>query len=416
MDYKKWRLDRGLTQTEAARLIGLTGPSWGSLERGDKKLQPGELDVIRALTVVYDSGEWDELNAKVIRPADIQAWRRKAGKTQMEASKMIGCSDAQYCVMENGKKVISDRYRLALALLVNPQAQPAQDAYGDKPDQACMLPVAQTTEYLTIRSHEDRHVLTYADIAAAYQVDESLVRKAFSNNSERWQSSRVKNTQETYLVEIQTDSGPRWVRVFTIRGASRFSFHLRSSRAEQVQDHCLDLLTAEVEAIQQAQSQIETDPIDAQILALQELKDSKRRIARLEQRFVEVEQAQAEIKFLEVSKTDRSDVVGIVQEELRTQAQEEAGRIMLRKDLEAREHEVVWSVVNSHGGAFSELIKDLRNQIRRAIIGARSVKSWGRELYQKSDYTIAYCVIELWLAAHNARPPKQEEIDFGGAI
>jgi hypothetical protein len=101
------------------------------------------------------------------------------------------------------------------------------------------LPIARTTELITVRSADGREVFTFKDMAAGLQAREGTVRQAFSANSDKWESG------ETGVSEILTPSGTQEVRWFTARGAMRFCRHVKSGRSDALFTHLLDIWDAQ---------------------------------------------------------------------------------------------------------------------------------------------------------------------------
>lgn len=97
------------------------------------------------------------------------------------------------------------------------------------------LPIARTTDLITIRQIEGREVFTYADIAAGLHVTEATARKAYSRNADGWKP------EETGVCHLVTASGTQEVRTFTRRGVMRFCRSIKSGLSDQLFDHLLDM-------------------------------------------------------------------------------------------------------------------------------------------------------------------------------
>lgn len=219
MDYKQWRIDRGLTQAQAGERIGASKSTWGRIERGQEVAEVYRL-AAAALTATATPQEAPPAPAEEAKPATLPEPPKEPGylPPRFESAPVVD------------------------AATLEPQPDPEAD-----PDTVTVgaLPVARRTEYLTLRQHKRRQVMTFIDIADAYQVPVSSVHRAFYSNRSRWGSGPSLSDAECSMEPVQTAGGLRSIMLFTLKGASRFAFHLRSGRAEAVQDHCLELLMAE---------------------------------------------------------------------------------------------------------------------------------------------------------------------------
>lgn len=419
-DFKQWRKERSLTQEQAGGMIGVSPSTWHVIERSSSEdFLPGEKESIIRLLAAHELDRYAAVTcyADALTHEELKALRLSYGVDHAGFGALIGCSRTHVGNMERGTKAIAPRYRLAIAALV---------LMGElKQDEPAATVELELPAIENIGVLKDGQIVTYDFAGHAVQVveaDEIMMSDRQLGEAlgyaKPYQAIRdlaaahmdELTAHQTHLDLRCPDGSDRNVRVWREQGVYLLTMFSAQPKAKDFRQFA----AATLFNVRRAPAVI--DPIEAQIVALQELQKLKARQAELEKRFAQVELQQTEIKFLEATKIDRSDAVDIIQGELRAQAEQEAARLMLRKDLEAKEHAAVWAVINKYGGDFGDLVKDLRKRVRKAVHETRGVKSWGRDLYQKCDYAIAYAALELWSAMHNSRPPEQKRIDFDGEV
>ena len=173
----------------------------------------------------------------------------QSGLKAIEIAKMIPCDPSHLSKLQRTAK-ITPRMSTVLRRVFVQIDQSMNN--GFQPANIHSLPVVQRTQFLNIRGIGDQKVLTYRDLAEAYQVDEAAIRRVYNDNKADWKEPEGSasdvpafGNEETFNHVVKTNGGPQTLRLFTFRGAIRFAFHIRSTVADQIQSHLLDLIEAE---------------------------------------------------------------------------------------------------------------------------------------------------------------------------
>lgn len=402
MNFLEFRKKHNLTQTQAGRLIGLSDGSWWSLERGKKSFSEGEEIAIKRILASFEAGGWEKVNTEPVTAQTMKDFRDSLNLSNIRFGRMLGCSSSHVSNMVSGQLEINKRYQLAFNSLLWEAANKSQKEQEPLEPPAEVLPVIQQTEYLQIREFESQRVLTFEDIAAAYQVDVRIIMNVFNDNRERWKTqpedgSLMNSVSESFQVEVDTPQGKRKKRLFNLRGASRFAFHLRSGLAETIQDHCLDLLEQEAVGKKEPVQEIPTNPLDHLKLIVQAMEQSQAKVLELAAKIERVETQLEQLPQSDPEKTT-ADVLN---------------KLACLNERKARLHELVNSIVNQA----KALPQDDPEAQYYSKYGNtwRTVHRYARPLVSaKSDYTsleqIAHSIsgAELILARLGGRVPAEQ--------
>jgi prophage antirepressor-like protein len=201
------------------------------------------------------------------------------------------------------------------------------------------------------------------------------------------------------------------------RGMSQFFLRARVPAVEPFQDWVFDEVLPSIRKTgqYQAQPQLELNNPLSHLAAIgQAFQTIAQQMQIQEQKIANLEQAAQQVKYLEIAKTDRSEVLEILHSELVEQKAkdriEQLNHYRQRKELEKRVSDVAWLAVKAHGGDHGDIIKETNKRIKMAIRGAHGY-AIGRERYQDQDFIMAYQVVAM-IEKEIGDFPSQGKIDF----
>lgn len=451
---KEYRQKYKLTQIDLAEKLGMNAKFIWSLEKNKPRMSingarvvysPQEEVMFKAIfgdsaDTAKDPSYFDGL--PTITSQDLHSIRKQKHMTQTEAGDVIGISGSQWGQIEAGKSPedephlrrwytllvlahFSEYFQTHTPILTLAHETPVIEAQvltpahetavlEDIADQPGLIPFAYGSQKVRVKWVDGEPWFCLSDICkainydnssnAANLIDEDELQKLVSSDSlgrEQlyWFTSEAGMYQ--FLGSTHTEAAKpfrKWVNkevLPTIRKTGQY-------QAPQIQP---------------------IDPIDAAILSLQRIKEieawqrqQSEKQAQIEAQLSEIAQQVSAVKYLEVSKTDRSEVLEIVQSEVLEsklkEKQEQKIHYRKRKELEKRISDVAWAIVKLHGGNQGEIIKSINKRIKAALRGVYSY-AIARERYSDDDFALAYQVVAMVEKEMNDFP-KQGEINFDG--
>lgn len=429
MNFKQYRIDKGLTQDQAADLIGMSGSYWSTLEAGQ---QPQ--DKVRAFARVLTHLDHPDID----KPLDFGGMASVIAHSLSfkEASALIGAGDSTWSSLANGHLPAKRRWirsvnallielaeskRPALDLtpsgdieIVQPVLTPTDesDRVEEEISDQSLIPFNYNNHPLRCKSQNQDAYICIRDICAIIGLKNS--RDAISLIDE----------EEVVISDTLTSGGIQKMSFTTYPGMLQLLTRTRVEGAKPFQNWVYkEVLPTVMKTGQyQAQNIQINDPLSQAIMIGQALQTFGKEIQAMqarelvrEQKIANLEQAAQQVKYLEIAKTDRSEVLEIVQSELiesKTKEKiEQLNHYRQRKDLEKRVAEVAWLAIKAHGGDHGEIIKGINKRIRAGLKGAHGYVV-GREHYQAQDFAMAYQIVAM-VEKEIGDFPKQGEIDFG---
>lgn len=431
MNFKQYRLSKNMTQDQAADLIGMSGSYWSTLEAGQQPEAKAKAfarvlkyldhpDIDRSLGFFSMCGVLDR------------------GLSFKDASSLIGAGDSTWSSLANGHLPAKRRWtRSVNALLIELAdskrpaldltpggdieiVQPAVLTLADEPrmveeeiSEQGLIPFAYGSQKVRVKWIDGEPWFMLSDVCRAigYQwLDKApaLIRECDQ-----------KMIRVTDSLGRQQDA-----RFVSERGMSQFFLRARVPAVEPFQDWVFDEVLPSIRKTggYQAQSVQINDPLSQAIMIGQALQTFGKEIQAMQarelvqqQKIANLEQSFQQVKYLEIAKTDRSEVLEILHSELVEQKAkdriEQLNHYRQRKELEKRVSDVAWLAVKAHGGDHGDIIKETNKRIKMAIRGAHGY-AIGRERYQDQDFIMAYQVVAM-IEKEIGDFPRQGEIDFG---
>jgi len=429
MNFKQYRIDRNLTQDQAADLIGMSGSYWSTLEAGQ---QPEAKAKAFARVLKYlDHPNIDKpLTAKSMHVLIY-------GLNYKDASALIGAGDSTWSSLANGHLQAKRRWvRSVNALLI-------ELADGVKPDLdltpggdiEIIQPAILTPEPEAPMVEEE--IRDQALIPFSY--GSQAVRCKMVNNDPWWvlrdvcaaigyahpeNALSLIDAEDLLKLQTLTSGGPQMLLYVSESGLYQFLARVQVESARPFQRWLFKEVLPAIRKTggYQAQPQITADPLSQAIMIGQALQTFGKEIQAMQarelvqqQKIANLEQSFQQVKYLEIAKTDRSEVLEILQTELVEQKAkdriEQLNHYRQRKELEKRVSDVAWLAVKAHGGDHGDIIKETNKRIKMAIRGAHGY-AIGRERYQDQDFILAYQVVAM-IEKEIGDFPRQGEIDFG---
>lgn len=425
MNFKQYRLDRNLTQAQAGALIGMSGPFWAQLESG--QLSDAKTQAF-ACTLPHLA------HADIDRPLTAERMHsvKQYGLNFSQASEQIGASANVWSNLLNGHLEHKTRWvRLVNALLIDlaekkadldltpggeievlmPQVlTPADESpmvEEEISDQPGLIPFAYGSQKVRVKWINEEPWFMLSDVCRA--IGYKSIQHAISLIRER----------DIQKVEVIDSMGRAQLANFVSeRGMSQFFLRARVPAVEPFQDWVFDEVLPSIRKTgqYQAQPQLELNNPLSHLAAIgQAFQTIAEQMQIQEQKIANLEQAAQQVKYLEIAKTDRSEVLEILHSELVEQKAkdriEQLNHYRQRKELEKRVSDVAWLAVKAHGGDHGDIIKETNKRIKMAIRGAHGY-AIGRERYQDQDFILAYQVVAM-IEKEIGDFPRQGEIDFG---
>lgn len=447
---KQYRQRYGLTQEALSDLMGVNPKFIYCLERNRARVKnhdgqqvvftPQEEDVLSFLFGTTPKTP-DFFNTLPTLTAQDFAKIRN-GRKMATVSWMIGISASQWSLVESGKSKedqphIRRWYTLLLmvhfpeyfanltpaheAPMVEAQAcnvasvvpnvasepvmLPANVASEDFADQPGLIPFAYGSQKVRVKWIDGEPWFMLSDVCRAigYQSIEHASKLVRENALQKVQFTDALNRVQ-------------YANFISEPGLYQFLTRARVPAVEPFQDWVFDHVLPSIRktgGYQPQQIQNPADPFQSIGMIGQALQTIAQQMQIQEQKIAHLEQTVRNVSYLEVSKTDRSDVVEIVKGELEEEKLKQKVHYRKRKDLEKRASEVGWDAIERIGGKHGDYIKAINRRIKKALAGVYGY-AIARERYTDEDFALAYQVIAM-VEKEIKDFPHQGQIDFGGA-
>lgn len=453
---KQYRKQYKLTQEALGELLGMNPKFIWNLEKHKPRM------TLNGKQVVYSPQEETLLNIlfgdtpkapdfyqglPTLTGKDLYSIRKQKKLTQDQAGEIIGISGTQWGAIESGKsKEDSPNVRRWYTLLLmanlqeyfqhNDNLTPAHET----PMVEVVPGIASESDYVKIADWiaekpqvKDPEIIDKSLIPFAYGSQKVRVKwidgepwfmlsdvcKAIGYQSIEHASKLVRESAMQKVQVTDNLSRVQSANFISESGLYQFLTRARVPSVEPFQDWVFDEVLPSIRKTGQYQApQIQpvSDPLSQVAMIGQALQTIAQQMQIQQEKIAFLEQATQSISYLEVSKTDRSEVLEIVQTEVleakRQEKQEQKLHYRKRKELEKRISDLGWSVVKQHGGNHGEIIKSLNKRIKAALRGVYGY-AIARERYTDDDFVLAYQVVSMAEKELNDFP-KQGEINFDG--
>lgn len=437
---KQYRKDHGLTQEALGELLGMNAKFVYCLEKhkpriGQLVYTPQEEKVLNLL--FGDTPKAPEFygGLPTITGQDLIDIRKARKLTQEQAGDLIGISGTHWGAIESGKSkedLPHVRRWYTLLLMANlpeyfnsdltpepeapmvevlpnvasePVMLPANVASDDFADQPGLIPFAYGSQKVRVKWIDNKPWFMLTDVCRA--IGYKSIQHAIGLIRER----------DIRKVECIDSFGRVQLANFVSQpGMSQFFLRARVPAVEPFENWVFDELLPsvyETGRYQPQQTQIPTDPFQSIGMIGQALQTIAQQMQIQEQKIAHLEQTVQNVSYLEVSKTDRSDVVEIVKGELEEEKAKQKVHYRKRKALVKRVSEVAWKAIERTGGSHKDVIMTINKRIKKALAGAYGY-AISRERYTDDDFDMAYRVIAV-CESEIKDFPQQGQIDFGGA-
>lgn len=304
MNFKQYRTGKGLTQDQAADLIGMSGSYWSTLEAGQ---QPEAKAKAFARVLKYLD------HPSIDKPLDLVGMSSvlNYGLSYKDASALIGAGDSTWSSLANGHLQAKRRWiRSVNALLielaeskkpaldltpggdieiVQPVLTPADESpvvEEEISDQPGLIPFAYGSQKVRVKWINEEPWFMLSDVCRA--IGYKSIQHAISLIRER----------DIQKVEVIDSMGrAQFANFVSERGMSQFFLRARVPAVEPFQDWVFDEVLPQIRKTGSYQAQpAQIDPIDAAILSLQRIKQIEAQQAQLTATIQDQAQQIAEIE------------------------------------------------------------------------------------------------------------------------
>lgn len=291
MNFKTWRESHNLTRKEAADLIGCASSHWGNLENG--KVKPNKIKAVEEALSFYPD-RWQELqdHANNLSPAAIKTGLAKITIPICRSSFNCGLATATLSNYIHGHKLIAEarletRMMISAYLILGPQtettAAPAQIQV--------ITPESTNDSFERIQYHiiDGQPWWIVADVCRAID---------YKNPSEAVKLARKGDLEKSRASDSMGRIVEQWI--VNKNGLMRILAKSNAPKAEPFEAWVFDEVLPSIAETGGYQAQQTTDPLDAMILSLQEIKAAKADILQIKADLAEIKESFSPEKSAEI--------------------------------------------------------------------------------------------------------------------